>query len=180
MIVLLRGLSISGQGGVNGVNVLQVAQLRIENCVISGMTGDGILHGTSGNSELIVSDTTVHNNLGNGIDFVDGGIVVLNHVRSEDNMFDGLSTLSLTNGFGVSVTESILARNRRNGINVQTSNVNSTPTSLSIGRVLEYNAAAGIVMNGVNAFSEGSLTRNAIYGNGGDGVSVLAVVLVTS
>ena len=173
IFVLLRGLSISGQGGVNGINVLDAVRLRIENCVISGMTSDGILHGTSGTSELIVVETSIRNNQGNGIDFLSAGIVVLDHVRSEDNMFDGLSMLSLSNGLEGSITESVLARNGRHGINVQTSTVDSTPHVLVDRSVLEYNGGAGFVIDGASAFSLASVTRNAIHRNSGDGVRVL-------
>ncbi len=46
--VVLRGLSINGQGGSNGVNVLGAARVRIENCVISGMGIDGIMYSAPG------------------------------------------------------------------------------------------------------------------------------------
>lgn len=172
IFVVLHGLSISGQGGVNGINVLQAVRLRIENCVISGMTGDGILH-TANAADLIVVETSVRKNLGNGIDFLASGTVILDHVRSEENMFDGLSVLSLSDQVDASITESILARNGRNGINVGTSTIDSTPHVLVDRSVLEYNGAAGFVLNGANAFSLGTLTRNAIHRNNGDGVSVL-------
>src|SRR5258706_80464 len=37
IIVVLRGLSINGQGGGYGIALEQAAHLRIENCVISNM-----------------------------------------------------------------------------------------------------------------------------------------------
>jgi len=171
--VLLRGLSIIGQGGVTGVNVLQVARLRIENCVIADMTGDGVLHGADA-SALFVVDTTVRNNLGNGIDFVAHGIVVLDRVRSEGNQFDGLFVLSLSDAVDASVTQSHLAYNGRNGINVATSTVLSNPQILVDRSTLEYNGAAGFVLDGTHALSTGTLTRNAIYRNAGHGISVLS------
>ncbi len=143
--VLLRGLSINGHGGVTGVNVLQVTVLRIENCVISGMTGDGVLHGADA-SALFVVDTSVRDNLGNGIDFVAHGIVVLDRVRSEGNQFDGLFVLSLSDVVDASVTQSHLAYNGRNGINVATSTVLSNPQILVDRSTLEYNGAAGFVL----------------------------------
>ena len=84
IVVVLRGLSINGQGGQSGINLLQGARLRIESCVISNMKGDGILHGADG-SEMIVLDTILRDNLGNGIDVLAAASVVLDHVRSEHN-----------------------------------------------------------------------------------------------
>ena len=40
--VVLRGLTITGQGGQRGILLQAAARVRIENCVISGMSSAGI------------------------------------------------------------------------------------------------------------------------------------------
>ena len=46
--------------------------------------------------------------------------VVLDHVRSEENTFDGLSVLSFSNGVEATITESVLARNGRRAVLLKT------------------------------------------------------------
>jgi hypothetical protein len=84
--VVLRGLSINGQGGANGILFQQGRRLRIENCVISNMGAQGIYH-QADNAEMIVLDTISRYNGDGGIALVaQNASVVLDHVRSEHNM----------------------------------------------------------------------------------------------
>jgi hypothetical protein len=172
-IVVLRGLSINGQGGQNGVNLLEAARLRIENCVIANMSGDGVLH-TANGAELIVLDTVVRDNLGNGFDVIASAPIVLDHVRSEHNTYDGFAMLSLSNDVTATITDSIFAFNGSDGISVDTS-VSSAFTYVLVERsVIADNVANGFVLNGSNAYSVGSLMRNAIHRNGSAGARMFA------
>ena len=56
----MRGLSITGQGGAHGINLLQAARLRIENCDFEHERC-GILHSAQG-AELIVVDSMFRDN----------------------------------------------------------------------------------------------------------------------
>ena len=49
-VVVLCGLTISGQGGANGIILLAASRLRIENCVISNMGMNGVLFSATGAS----------------------------------------------------------------------------------------------------------------------------------
>ena len=63
--VRIRGLSINGLGsGINGINVIAASKVSVEDCVIDGFTKHGInlQAGT-----LYVSNTTIRNNAGAGI-----------------------------------------------------------------------------------------------------------------
>src|SRR5207302_4023776 len=42
-VVILRGLTINGAGGTNGINFTDGAALHVENCVISRFSNDGIV-----------------------------------------------------------------------------------------------------------------------------------------
>ncbi len=88
-IVVLRGLTITGQGGLRGIVLQAAARVRIENCVISGMSSAGISHNAPG-AEMIVLDTVVRDNGGAGVK-VNGDVTyaVLDRVRSEHNGGDG-------------------------------------------------------------------------------------------
>lgn len=63
--VVLRGLSITGQGGNRGIVVTSAHQVHVEQCTISNMAGDGIAIAASGS--IHVRDSIVRGNAGNGL-----------------------------------------------------------------------------------------------------------------
>jgi len=69
--VVLRGLSINGQGGNNGINMTAGNSLTIENCVISNLTQNGITVNAATN--VNITDTIVRRNGNAGI-FVQNGV----------------------------------------------------------------------------------------------------------
>ena len=63
--VVLRGLTLTGLGGQNGINVTSVGNLHVEGCVISGFTGNGInVNLTADGSHIFIKDTITRNNGG--------------------------------------------------------------------------------------------------------------------
>ena len=66
--VVLRGLTVTGLGGQEGINVTSVGDLHVEGCVISGFTGRGIwIHLTADGSRIFIKDTITRNNGDAGI-----------------------------------------------------------------------------------------------------------------
>ena len=63
--VVLRGLSINGQGGASGIALLQAGEVHVEDCVISRMAADGI-SATPPNGSVVVKDTVLRDNAGSG------------------------------------------------------------------------------------------------------------------
>jgi len=169
--VVLRGLTINGQGGVNGINLLQSARLRIENCVISNMSGDGILHSAPG-AELVVVDTMIRDNQGTGLDIFGDGSIVLEHVRSERNTFDGFALNPLFAEVHVSITNSAFASNGRHGINIGTGPANAVPRVVIDRSALVHNLGHGLLQNSTTATSFVGLTRTTIHSNGSYGARV--------
>jgi hypothetical protein len=170
--VVLRGLSINGQGGSRGI-VFQVGQrLRIENCVVSGMSSDGIVHNAT-NGEMILLETIVRDNGGAGIS-ASGDIVqvVLDHVRSEHNGGDGfyLSPASGSTGALATVIDSVFTHNLGAGIRAES--VLLSTTSIVVERsALSNNSKDGFDFIAPGAGSgRATLIRNLINDNGGDGV----------
>jgi len=172
-IVVLRGLSINGQGGSNGVNVLQAARVRIESCVISKMAVDGVMHSASG-AELIVLDTIVRDNGGSGIGGDADAALVLDHVRSEHNGTNGFYLASVTVQARAMISDSVFAFNGSNGVWVAAPNFGQIHARIERS-VLADNGGVGIRIGAGAATSshiEAAVTRNAIHGNAGDGVVV--------
>jgi hypothetical protein len=66
--VILRNLSVNGVGaGVNGVRFLSGSSLRIENLAISGFSRHGVDDETTSSSTLVVSNSMISENVGDGV-----------------------------------------------------------------------------------------------------------------
>ena len=60
--VALRGLTINGQGGTNGIRVLNADEVHVESCVVSNMTSAAI--DVSSGKAIIVKDSIIRGNQG--------------------------------------------------------------------------------------------------------------------
>lgn len=121
--VRLRGLTINGIGtsGI-GVNVLQASSVSIEDCEIfgfgatlGGTAGAGIRDTrTTGQTRLIIQDTTIQNNTAAGIvaAATNVNIVVLDNVRVYNNTYG----LAAGNSNNVVVARSVFAGNSIAGL----------------------------------------------------------------
>ncbi|HMS40075.1 MAG TPA: right-handed parallel beta-helix repeat-containing protein, partial [Pyrinomonadaceae bacterium] len=89
--VKIRGISINGAGtGLNGIRVLTVNTLIVEDGVIDGVTTHGIsVETTGGTPKILVDRMSIRSNNGNGINaFIIGGslnLSVSNSVLSNNN-----------------------------------------------------------------------------------------------
>jgi hypothetical protein len=129
------------------------------------MKGDGILFGADG-AEMIVLDTILRDNLGNGIDVLAAARVVLDHVRSEHNHLHGFTMLSLTYNVRASITDSVFAHNGANGINVDSSTLGSDPYITVDRSALSDNVLYGFLMDCTHSLQAAAgLTRNVIHLN---------------
>jgi hypothetical protein len=70
--VVLRGLSINGQGGLNGILMVAGNKLTVENCVVSNMGASGIR--VIGLIPVRVVDTIIRDNIEHGISLEDGAL----------------------------------------------------------------------------------------------------------
>jgi len=171
--VVLRGLSINGQGGFSGVNLLSAARLRIESCIISKMAVDGVMHSAPG-AELIVLDTIIRDNGGSGIGGDVDASVVLDHVRSEHNGTNGFYMASVTLEARAMISDSVFAFNGANGVWVAAPNSGDMFAQIERSVVAD-NVGVGIKIGAGHFGTTGAnavLTRNAIHRNGGDAVQV--------
>jgi hypothetical protein len=175
--VVLRGLSINGQGGAHGVLIKQAARVRIENCVISNMSSVGIYH-QADNGETIVVDTIVRDNQdGLGLVAADAAIT-LDRVRSEHNNSAGFYIAPVPGAMRAhaTITNSLFAENGGHGVWVDTvasaytyARVHDSAFSRNGGDGFRATAAAG----GANAYTH--LSRNLFTDNGNNiyGLGVL-------
>jgi hypothetical protein len=137
--VSLRGLSINGQGGNNGIVVTAGQQVHIDRCEISSLGIDGIR--VSGGSAVYVVNSTVRSNGAHGI-LVTGaaGEVFVDGSRVADNVSQGL----LVEAGKLSVNRSAMENNGSSGLLVNPATA-ATVTAVVRGSVAVGNAGTGIV-----------------------------------
>ena len=172
--VVLRGLSINGQGGTHGILAVNASRVRVESCVISHMNGVGIYH-TMPNGAMIVLDTIVRDNTdGVGLVAKDASIQ-LDHVRSEHNQNGGFYIAPTPGSMRASatITDSVFSYNGANGIWVDT--VGGATTSTQVERsVMNDNGHDGLTATSGAGYAYVTLARNAIGTNGYDAIELVA------
>ncbi len=106
--VVLRGLTINGQGGANGITLTNALRVHVENCVIAKM-GDKGIYQVAGTLE--VKDTIVRDGVW-GI-FVNAVAQAnLDHVRIEGNV----TGIAAKNGADIAMQDSVVTGNSNIGV----------------------------------------------------------------
>lgn len=180
--VVLRGLSINGQGGATGVNVLQAARVRVESCTISGLSGSGIVH-AAGAAEVIALDSVVRDNGASGLRLAVSGRLVVDHTRSEHNGAYGLDvapSVAITPAMAT-VSDSVFVGNAQSGVNVVAGVANSRAFIHIERSILSQNTGDGFSAStqASGAVAVVMLSRNAISRNFGAGASIAGTVAGT-
>lgn len=137
--IVLRGLSINGQGGNNGIVVGAGQQVHIEQCEISNLGIDGIQ--VTGGSAIYIENSTVRSNGAHGI-LVTGtaGEVFLDSTRVTHNVAQGI----LAEARKLSVNRSAMEKNGSSGLLVNPAT--AAPVTAAVrGSVAVGNAGSGIV-----------------------------------
>jgi len=186
--VVLRGLSINGQGGNNGINMTAGNRLTVENCVISNLTQNGISVNTA--ATVRVTDSIVRDNglkgiyLRNGVTATITRAVVSGNVNNSGIYLFGntpsTSTVDIAdstvdgNGYGIaaqstvstailklSVRDSRIVSNLNSGV-VAASNAGAA-ASLTASNNMVSNNAIGLGASGATA--KVISTGNTVTGN---------------
>jgi len=186
--VVLRGLSINGQGGNNGINMTAGNSLTIENCVISNHGGSGIF--VNAVTNVNITDTIVRRNFSSGITLRNGvtatitRAVVSGHVNNAGIYLYGYTPSTSTadiadstvdgNSFGIyarsdvstavvklSVRDSRIVGNLNNGLTAQ-SNTSAAASLYASNNMVSNNATGLIAFNGGAKIIS---TGNTVTGN---------------
>src|SRR4029077_11306196 len=72
-VVNLRGLTLVGAGGNNGITFTSGTVLNVQNCVIRGFTGAGIALSPTASANINISNTIVSGNNSDGISLEPSG-----------------------------------------------------------------------------------------------------------
>jgi hypothetical protein len=190
--VVLRGLTINGQGGNRGIVVTVGGQIHIENCVVASMANDGIqvnggtavyvanstlrsnngsgLHVAGGAAEVHVDDTRIANNILQGI-FLEAGSLTVNSSAVENNGFSALLINPATASPVVAaVRGSLLSGNGLIGFFAQTAAAGRIVHVSVDGSSSVRNGSSGFVANsdagGTITFVASNSVANENAGNG--------------
>jgi len=172
--VVLRGLSINGEGGTHGILAVNASRVHVESCVISHMNGVGLYH-TMRNGAMIVLDTIVRDNADGVALVAQDGSIQLDHVRSEHNQNGGFYIAPVPGSANASatITDSVFSYNGVNGIWVDT--VGGATTSTQVERsVMNDNGHDGLTATSGAGYAYVTLGRNAIGTNGYDAIELVA------
>lgn len=107
--VTLRNFSINGAGaqmGTNGIRVIAVKKLYIENCTLSNFSGNGIdVATTVAASDIIINNVTI-NQANNGISSTGPGFITIDRCRIQGMLNDGIQVTSNQSSLSQSIISS--------------------------------------------------------------------------
>ena len=175
--VVLRGLSINGQGGNRGIVVVAGGEVHIEQCTITNMATHGIE--IDGGTRTNVRSTMVRSNVQNGL-FVAAGSPEVHLVDSQFSR-NGQDGILVTVGT-LDATRSAVDDNAQNGVRVHpTTPVNAIATlsdsTLTGNGGAGASAAPAFLQTVAMAIARSTSARNG--GNGFEVSSVFGTALLT-
>jgi hypothetical protein len=180
--VVLRGLTINGQGGITGVMFLDGNSLVVEDCLIADMSSTG-LSLTAPNSNVTIRNTVVRNNSNLGVRVASGDVLDarIDRVTIEGSQFG----LEVSTGARAHVRDSTIARNSMGGVSVVPGVISpgtATFAQLTMARTsVVANGTFGVAVHGISdKEAVASIADCEISGNGIDGISVLATTSNTA
>jgi hypothetical protein len=166
--VTLRGLTINGQGGNDGISVALAGVVHIENCTITNMAGDGVDIADDG--AILIKDSLIRDNSGVGVHLRDTASVStlrIDRTRIERNGEQGIyvePTSTLT------VIDSTIADNGSEGV-VTKANSGQTIAAEIIRTLVRGNGGAGISTNSYDGgVAVGAISDSVVSYNQGHGI----------
>jgi hypothetical protein len=185
--VVLRGLTISGQGGNNGINAGAGSRLKVENCDISNLKQTGIL--VKGGTIVVVTDTIIRDNTGTGVSFEGGVSGTITRSIISGNNSGGISVSGMS-FFGITtaaIADSTIDGNS-DGVVVSSGNVNAVvKVSIRDSRVVRNSNFGLLAVNGAVIATGNepvpvilSASNNIVSNNGGVGIGALSARVTAS
>ena len=183
--VVLRGLTIDGAGQTtgNGINVVAVSVLHVENCVITGFAGglpngSGIYFGTAG--QLFVKETIIRGNAVMGIYVIPSSGTAqasVDHCRLEQNQW-GLAPNGIGGSAQATIRDSVASGNSFAGLQTMNSGELNAEGCLVANNLIGLNSTGGVLrasnctvtdnITGLHTTISGSLvsrSNNTVEGN---------------
>lgn len=195
--VVLRGLTINGQGGVNGINMTAGASLTVDNCLIANLTQAGIDVVTNTAVSVRITDTTIRDNGQQGLLLENGARAVVTRATISGNAGVGVVARGTVAGIftGASIGDSTISGNGEGIIAVSENATAAVRVSVRDSRVVqnadvnvsaESTSAAVVILTVSNNIIAGSAVGIRSLGAGakvwasGNTVSVNSIGLSNS
>ncbi len=160
--VVLRGLTITGVGGTDGIIVQSAARVYIDNCVVSGMSNDGIK--ITGPTDVSIIDGATRENAYAGVE-IDGADVTVERLH----IHKSIAGVRISGNTNVTIHDSVVSGNST-GVEI---NYGSAPadsrTVVAISEsVIERNAGYGVYASAgsYGNATDVSVVRSSITRNG--------------
>jgi len=198
IFVTLKGLTVNGQGGADGIAFVQGARLILERCTVTTMTNNGINVTASGGFTAMDGVVAIGNGVNGVVISGDTGASIVRS-RAEGNAISGFL---VADGATVAIRDSEASRNVLAGLRAETNVAVTTTVSIDgfaatagqdgidvaapgIGAKtivdatranLSGNSVAGLEMYGPSAFGQNivTVTDSLLAGNGFLGVTMTA------
>ena len=165
-VVVLRGLTFNGLGGIVGIQFMSGGALLVENCVTSGFSAHGI--GANASGRFFAKDTITRNNTGSGI-FIsaNSGMITasLERFRVENNG----TGLNIQDNVRLTISDSVVAGNNFLGI-VAGGNAGTT-REVAIENCRITGNLSGPVAGGGDGTTLMSVSDSTISNNSGAGIN---------
>ena len=164
--VVLRGLSITGQGGNYGVNMTNGARLSVENCVISNFsTGTGVRVDTAANVRVI--DSLFRDNQ-SGARFYGGAAASISGTRFYGHVF-AVRVDATTATTTTVVVERSVASGGGDGFGASSSHAGGI-SRLHVTDSVVSNNSFGIYAYATTGVAEASVSDSLVTGNASEGL----------
>jgi hypothetical protein len=162
--VVLRGLTINGQGGNFGIHMEGNNKLTIENCVISNLEGSGVF--VEGTSTVRITNTIIRDNGFIGVHFLDGARGTITRSIISGNVDAGVFAQGITNGTTttVDIAKSTISGNAF-GVGLANNSEAVSKISIRDSRIVR-NINAGLSAEGGAGTTSLSASNNIVSNNG--------------
>jgi parallel beta helix pectate lyase-like protein len=161
--VILRGLTLNGLGGTDGIYASSVGKLYVQNCVLSNFSASGLA--VSAAADVFVADTSARLNGESGFFFV-GSRANLERISAEGNKH-GVTASADSN---VTVTRSTAAGNSQVGLYSSS----STSGVINVESCTTTHNGWGVYAYGTARVSNTMITNNATGVANGPGASTIS------
>ena len=169
-LVTIRNFSINGAGttlGINGIRVLAVKRLAVENCILSNFSANGIDVNTTTGADVAVSNVTIHNsNIGISIAGGGGTTGTAGFTVIDGCHIQGITTTGINIGGGLAT--------------VGNSVISGCSVGVKSNTGITVHLSGNIITNNATAFQgPGQITsakNNSVTGNLAQGVTPTVVI----
>ena len=168
--VVMRGLTINGQGGDNGIVVNSGGQVHIEQCTVSNMSADGIR--INGGGQIFIGSSIVRSNASDGLEMAGG----TPRVEVIDSQFARNAAFGIRVRVGTLNAEGIAVNANGSGVYLDHPAAGTTAVVTLANSVVSGNGSDGATLSAETMGGTARMTvvRSTVARNDGHGLGMSA------